>query len=1064
MTTIVRRRRRHGSARDDPDSHGATADQRPSTTATDVADYAMPVISSSIVRRSATRMGPVMNSSSRIPALIQVGALYDQLRKRAIDLQIALEETREIAARQEITLAEFHAAAKPITRAAFGGGWLQAVTLWRLVLEAIDHSQPSVRQALDPSACSVWMIVAGNVLTLRADAKLLGDAQKRSEIMIGRFEVDANPVSAAHFRHQLGVLLLDPYIHTRSPGQIDRRDFEVHVRRWIEDGRDHPLDLGLADAPPMPSIVEALTAAVEQLQHAAHDRQGRDRGLSLKALVGAIYWLGVAQNKLDRSRIASLANEATTLLDAQNDAEALIWLQAYLSSLRDPRDNPRLRSDSEISIESSTERLLAELAQALDREDSALQLQLIWGLANIEATRKQLRKDIPGGHTSSRVTLFGRIVDMFSRRRDRPVNWSFKATCILQRAENEGWSEHDLTFAAIWFGQRCSEVSEEPAGIELLTSVLGRSADGHPMLRYVLELSRAVLRLNYGRTCLDADRLGEAFSTYMLAADNFCRLDLLVKGREAFDRANDMFDRLGTPYTKELIGTLAVCSPMIEAALTSVLVRLREMWQSVLSDVIFTSHQFDFVILAQVSKAALMPFWRMTQSRNSVLEHPSVRAALDAWKAKVASLPPSEARLERESIPDLEALLTAYHDEGDKAGRTAAEQLFNLQRAFDRTLTRELSKGVAESTAFHLSLPRLQAALTDRSVLMTLVSCRTPEGAIGCLTLLITRTDVKVFITGSSVSMGILNLDGLLLDWLGTNVSDFRGRLLGEQSLDSQSLQVLSEYVFGPVNSELKRLHGEGYSHLCINPFGALHYCPLALLQLADRNVGLDWTVTHLPALAMLVPRTPTDQTCLRSGGAAIGVTFQGQTKDLHRQALLPSVASEITTIASYGCMTALLDACATPSALNAALKEKRYVHIATHGAQNPAAPSFQELYLYPTEDHDGIYYAFEVLAQSLDGLDLVTLSACETALGRVDVGDNIRGLQAYLLCNGTNTVISCLWPVYDDVAHFFFSDLYRRIADGLPKLAAYQNALTQTRLRFPEPHNWGTFQYSGSW
>jgi CHAT domain len=45
----------------------------------------------------------------------------------------------------------------------------------------------------------------------------------------------------------------------------------------------------------------------------------------------------------------------------------------------------------------------------------------------------------------------------------------------------------------------------------------------------------------------------------------------------------------------------------------------------------------------------------------------------------------------------------------------------------------------------------------------------------------------------------------------------------------------------------------------------------------------------------------------------------------------------------------------------------------------------------------------------------LVTLSACETALGRVDRADNLRGLPATLLAAGAEVVVGTLWPVLAD-------------------------------------------------
>ena len=83
----------------------------------------------------------------------------------------------------------------------------------------------------------------------------------------------------------------------------------------------------------------------------------------------------------------------------------------------------------------------------------------------------------------------------------------------------------------------------------------------------------------------------------------------------------------------------------------------------------------------------------------------------------------------------------------------------------------------------------------------------------------------------------------------------------------------------------------------------------------------------------------------------------------------------------------------ATRAALIDALQRSRYVHLSTHGKHNVYAPSFQCLFLTPDQTSDGRFYAHELLSLDLAGLEVITLSACETALGRYDSADNLRGL-----------------------------------------------------------------------
>lgn len=93
-----------------------------------------------------------------------------------------------------------------------------------------------------------------------------------------------------------------------------------------------------------------------------------------------------------------------------------------------------------------------------------------------------------------------------------------------------------------------------------------------------------------------------------------------------------------------------------------------------------------------------------------------------------------------------------------------------------------------------------------------------------------------------------------------------------------------------------------------------------------------------------------------------------------------------------------------------------------------------------------------------------MTLSACETALGRCDVADTLRGLPAALFLAGAATIVSTLWPVADAPARRFFETLYGAIAQGAGKLDAFRTAQATTRSAYPEWRDWGAFHYAGRW
>jgi tetratricopeptide (TPR) repeat protein len=142
-------------------------------------------------------------------------------------------------------------------------------------------------------------------------------------------------------------------------------------------------------------------------------------------------------------------------------------------------------------------------------------------------------------------------------------------------------------------------------------------------------------------------------------------------------------------------------------------------------------------------------------------------------------------------------------------------------------------------------------------------------------------------------------------------------------------------------------------------------------------------------------------------------------------------------------------------------LGKYRYVHLATHGEVDNTLPLRSAIILSrdalpdPLKQleaglpiFDGRLEAREVLEQWHLNADLVTLSACQTALGKYERGEGFVGFaQALILC-GSRSVCLSLWKV-DDTAtallmHRFYANLLGK-RDGLqaplPKAAALREA-----------------------
>ena len=113
-------------------------------------------------------------------------------------------------------------------------------------------------------------------------------------------------------------------------------------------------------------------------------------------------------------------------------------------------------------------------------------------------------------------------------------------------------------------------------------------------------------------------------------------------------------------------------------------------------------------------------------------------------------------------------------------------------------------------------------------------------------------------------------------------------------------------------------------------------------------------------------------------------------------------------------------------------------------------------------EGDDGILTAKEISKMDLTGLDLVVLSACETALGEMTVSDGIFGLQRGFKKAGANTIIMSTNKVDDEATKILMIELYKNLMSGKSKLQSLKDAQKYLREydngEYDKPEYWASF------
>ncbi len=115
-----------------------------------------------------------------------------------------------------------------------------------------------------------------------------------------------------------------------------------------------------------------------------------------------------------------------------------------------------------------------------------------------------------------------------------------------------------------------------------------------------------------------------------------------------------------------------------------------------------------------------------------------------------------------------------------------------------------------------------------------------------------------------------------------------------------------------------------------------------------------------------------------------------------------------------------------------------------------------------PAAAEDGLLTAEDVTGMDLLGTELVVLSACETGLGEVRVGEGVFGLRRAFVLAGAKTLVMSLWKVPDEQTQELMVDFYRRLLAGEGRAEALRNAQLAMKVKYPDPLYWGAFICQG--
>jgi CHAT domain-containing protein/Tfp pilus assembly protein PilF len=254
----------------------------------------------------------------------------------------------------------------------------------------------------------------------------------------------------------------------------------------------------------------------------------------------------------------------------------------------------------------------------------------------------------------------------------------------------------------------------------------------------------------------------------------------------------------------------------------------------------------------------------------------------------------------------------------------------------------------------------------------------------------------------------------------------------------------------------------DGVDRITVVPHGVLHYVPFAALPLgpgAGRLVIDEFAVRYATIARAMGSSAP------GAGRQSVMGMAPGRSRLRHAEA-------EVRTLGKFFADPLILvGLSATEAAFKQRAGDYSMLHLATHGHFNKINPLFSGLELEPDQREDGRLEVHEILNLDLEA-DLVTLSACNTALGggyfhEVPAGDEFVGLTRAFLVAGSRSVLATLWQVDDRSTLSLMTDFYRDFEGaGDPVAAADSIASAQRTVRgetgTEHPFHWAPFVLVG--
>ena len=267
--------------------------------------------------------------------------------------------------------------------------------------------------------------------------------------------------------------------------------------------------------------------------------------------------------------------------------------------------------------------------------------------------------------------------------------------------------------------------------------------------------------------------------------------------------------------------------------------------------------------------------------------------------------------------------------------------------------------------------------------------------------------------------------------------------------------EALYAWLIEPIK---KILEADGVDTLVFVPDGALRNVPMTALFDGKEYLLEQYAVGVAPGLSLIESQKATSPNSR--------FLFSGLAVERHGFPGLPAVVQESELISKSFAPTTLMDGTFLKGDLVDTFlrNDFRYVHIASHGQFSGRADSTFVLTYDGFLTLDDLENLIRPSSYRGAPVELLTLSACQTAAGDDKAA---LGLAGVAIKAGCRAALASLWFVSDQASALMVDEFYRALAKpGTTKATALQHAQTVLRNdpRFRHPRYWAPYIIIGNW